>query len=241
MNILLINASPRKERSNTLRLARAFVDGVKEEAAEQGQEVDVREVVVADLDVKSCRGCFACWKSSAGKCVIHDDVAWFLESRLWANMVVWSFPLYYFSVPGQLKVLIDRQLPLLMPQITSRDDGVGDSKHEVRYDLSSQQQVAVSTCGFYTAEGNYDGVASLFNHLCENGAWEAIFCGQGELFHIPDPHVTERVASYLEAVKQAGREYQRGGITEQTRSKLGELLIPRDIFERMANSSWSKG
>ena len=241
MNVLLINASPRKEGSNTLRLARAFVDGVRQEATEQGQTVDVREVVVASLDVKPCRGCFACWKSKEGRCVIKDDMAAFLDDRLWASMVVWSFPLYYFSVPGELKVLMDRQLPLLMPQITSREDGVGDSKHEVRYDLSKQQQVVVSTCGFYTAEGNYDGVASLFNHLCENGAWEGIFCGQGELFHIPDPHVIERVASYLAVVKQAGREYQRGGITGETRSRLGELLIPRDIFERMANSSWNQG
>lgn len=240
MNILLINASPRKEASNTLRLARAFVDGLKEEVARQGGDVEVRQVCVSELDVKPCRGCFACWKSSEGKCVIHDDVAGFLDSRLWANMVVWSFPLYYFSVPGELKVLMDRQLPLLMPQITTRDDGVGESKHEVRYDLSSQQQVVISTCGFYTAEGNYDGVTSLFNHLCENGSWEGIFCGQGELFHIPDPHVTERVTSYLEVVKQAGAEYQRGGITDETRERLHELLIPRDIFERMANSSWSK-
>ena len=46
----------------------------------------------------------------------------------------------------------------------------------------------LSTCGFYTAEGNYDGVLSLFDHMCGKGNHDHILCGQGELFRVPELH-----------------------------------------------------
>lgn len=34
-----------------------------------------------------------------------------IEKLMESNLILWSFPLYYFNVPGILKNLIDRQLP----------------------------------------------------------------------------------------------------------------------------------
>ena len=68
--------------------------------------------------------------------------------------------------------------------------------------MSGKSTVVISTCGFYTAEGNYDGIYSLFNHLCGQENYTTIFCGQGELFHIPE--MSTRTNEYLSYVKQAG-------------------------------------
>ncbi len=88
-----------------------------------------------------------------------------IEAMLWADVTVWSFPLYYFSVPGPMKNLIDRQLPMVLPFMAEDGGETGSGSHPARYDMSGKRTVLISTCGFYTAEGNYDGVRSLFDHI----------------------------------------------------------------------------
>lgn len=232
MKVLVINGSPKGEKSNTLRLARAFLEGMEE----SGESIRRREVAVGELNLRPCLGCFGCWDKTPGRCCIRDDMAGVLESLLWAEVTVWSFPLYYYSVPGPLKTLIDRQLPLCLPFMSAGAAGGG---HPERYDRSGQRTVVISTCGFYTAEGNYDGVKSLFDHLCGEGNYTPLFCGQGELFRVPQ--LEERTGEYLARVRRAGREYLQGGITPETREELGKLLLPRKVFEELADASWGIG
>ena len=61
MKILLINGSPKGKKSNSLRLAASFVEGVKSKTEGKGESVTVDEVEVASLKISACRGCFACW------------------------------------------------------------------------------------------------------------------------------------------------------------------------------------
>lgn len=57
--------------------------------------------------------------------------------------------------------------------------------HPSRYDRSGQRQVVISTCGFYTAEGNYDAVDAQVSRLCGKDGYTSVYCGQGELFRVP--------------------------------------------------------
>ena len=228
MNVLLINGSPKDRRSNTYRLSAAFLEGLRRSA-----EVAVKEVCAAKLDIKPCLGCFACWNKTPGKCCIQDDMAAVLEDMLWADVILWSFPLYYFSVPGKLKTLIDRQLPMNLPFMT-QDSASGG--HPSRYDMTGKRHVVISTCGFYTAQGNYDGVDALFTHMCGKGNYTAIYCGQGELFRVKE--LSARTGEYLSWVSDAGAEFAQSGISAATREKLSNLLYPREVFEAMADASW---
>ena len=169
MNILVINASPKGKRSNTLQLADAFVGGIKDKRDSQGLETNIEQIDLAKMNISSCRGCFACWKVTPGKCCIDDDMKKIIEQILYADVIIYSFPLYYFNVPGILKNLIDRQLPMVLPFMSEREDGVGSGSHDSRYDMSGKRHVVISTCGFYTAQGNYDGVTAIFDHLCGKG------------------------------------------------------------------------
>jgi len=90
--------------------------------------------------------------------VINDDMSRVIEDELWADIIIWSFPLYYFNVPGPLKNLIDRQLPMNLPFMTEREDGMGSGSHPSRYDMSGKRYILISTCGFYSAEKNYESV-----------------------------------------------------------------------------------
>lgn len=232
MKILIINGSPKGERSNTRQLTAAFLDGMRK----SGENIETQELVASRMNIKPCLGCFSCWSKTPGQCCIGDDMGQVLEKLLWADVTVWSFPLYYFSVPGPLKNLIDRQLPLMLPFMAEDGGEFGSGSHPARYDMSGKRTVVISTCGFYTAEGNYDGVRSLFDHICGKGNYTALFCGQGELFRVPD--VKQRTDEYLGYVRQAGKEYAVGGITPQTRANLDQLLFPRQVFEAWADSSW---
>ncbi len=228
MNILVLNGSPKGERSNTYRLTSAFLDGMNE----QGTHTVVM-LTAKQLQIKPCLGCFACWNKTPGKCCLNDDMVDVIEKMLWADCVIWSFPLYYFSVPGPLKNLMDRQLPMTLPFMSTDSETGG---HPSRYDMSGKRHVVISTCGFYTAKGNYDGVTAMFDHLCGKGNYTPIFCGQGELFRVPELH--ERTDAYLDTVRRAGSEFCCGGITNVTRDALEQLLFSRAVFEAMADASW---
>lgn len=232
MKILVFNGSPKGERSNTWQLSKAFLAGM----GESGEAMEVREVSVGELNIRPCLGCFSCWSRTPGQCCISDDMGQVIENLLWADVTIWSFPLYYFSVPGPLKILIDRQLPMVLPFMAEDGGETGSGSHPARYDMSGKRTIVISTCGFHTAEGNYDGVCSLFDHICGKGNYTTIFCGQGELFRVPD--VRKRTEEYLGYVRQAGREYMAGGITDDTRVNLARPLFPRKVFENWADASW---
>lgn len=237
MKILAINGSPKGKRSNTWRLTSAFLEGIAAKKEIGGaQTAEIETLNIGSLNIKPCLGCFSCWSKTPGECCIHDDMQGVINKILWADVVVWSFPLYYFGLPGQLKTLIDRQLPMSLPFMCTETESGG---HPSRYDMSGKSTVVISTCGFYTAQGNYDCVTSLYDRLCGKGGYTAIFCGQGELFRVKE--LSERTDEYLSWVKKAGQEFASGGITREIRGKLDQNLFPRDVFEAMADASWGVG
>ena len=225
MKILVLNGSPKGEQSNTLCLTHAFLNG----AGWSNAEI----VDVAKAEIKACLGCFACWNKTPGKCVIKDEMNDVLEKMMDADVIIWSFPLYYFSVPGGLKNLIDRQLPLNLPFMA---EGNESGSHPARYDLTHQKHIVVSTWGFWTQKGNYDAVTAMFDHFCGKDNYTTIFCGQGELFRVPE--LKDRTNIYLDIIRRTGSEYAVGGIHAETFAELAAPLYPRDVFEKMADASW---
>ena len=237
MNVLLINGSPKGKNSNSLKLAYSFIEGLKSEYANNGKEISIEELHVASMNIDACKGCFTCWKKTPGICCIKDDMQTVIGNQLKADIILWSFPLYYFNVPGILKNLIDRQLPMSLPFMSSREDGYGSGSHDSRYNMEGKRHVLISTCGFYSAEENYDSVLRMFDHFLGKGNYETVFCGQGELFRVKE--LSARTEEYLDAVKVAGAEYaETGMISAKTDAVLRTLLYPREVFEKMADASW---
>lgn len=228
MNILVLNGSPKKKTSNTLKLTQAFLKGFQ---SVKSASVDLVEV--SDLDLHPCRGCFSCWNKTPGTCIIKDDMAEIIEKLLWADLVILSFPLYYFGIPSELKMLMDRLLPMALPFMVNDEESGG---HPSRYETKETRYVMISTCGFYTAEGNYASVNAQFDRAYGRGNYETIYCGQGELFRVPQ--LSGRTDAYLAYVEKAGQEYAKGTILAETRKHLSELLFPREVFEEMADASW---
>ena len=165
MKILLINGSPKGKRSNSLKLAYSFIEGFKNGCTDDEESISIDELHVASMNIAACKGCFACWQKTPGICCIKDDMQKVIEKLIDADLILWSFPLYYFNVPGILKNLIDRQLPMSLPFMSTRQDGYGSGSHEARYDMEGKRHVLISTCGFYSANENYDSVSRMFDHF----------------------------------------------------------------------------
>ena len=95
----------------------------------------------------------------------------------------------------------------------------------------------IPPAAFITAKNNYDSVTKLFDHVCGAGQYESIFCGQGELFRVPELKARTmniwNVSDRRGANTHRNRRFQKG-----TKEKLRELLYPRDVFEKMADASW---
>lgn len=102
-NVLIISSSPRKG-GNSETLAAAFAKG----ALETGRKVET--VYLREKQYGFCKGCFACLK--LGHCVIKDDAVEVAAKMHDADVLVFVTPVYYYSVSGQLKTMLDRANPL---------------------------------------------------------------------------------------------------------------------------------
>lgn len=106
MNILILNASPRRKGNIS-----AMLDAMEKEALQQGVHVDT--IRIADLQVKACTGCMTCRSRQA--CVLPDDDAQRIVGMIEAcDALVIGSPCYWGNMPGQLKVLFDRMVYAMM-------------------------------------------------------------------------------------------------------------------------------
>ncbi len=98
MKILILNGSPKGERSDTLHITRAFLDGMR-----AAVPVEAELIHVTEKRIGCCRGCFTC-KRNGGTCVLRDDMAGILEKMLASDVLLFSFPLYCYGMPAPLKI-----------------------------------------------------------------------------------------------------------------------------------------
>ena len=111
-NVLIISSSLRNG-SNSEALADAFLKGAKEAGH------NAEKIRLAGKTINFCKGCLACNKTL--KCVIDDDSREIVEKMLKADVLVFATPVYYYSVCGQLKTLLDRANPLFASDYKFRD------------------------------------------------------------------------------------------------------------------------
>lgn len=229
MNIFVLNGSPKGAQSNTFKITTAFIEGVN---SKQNHNINV--VNISKMNIEHCHGCFACWTKTPGKCVIKDDMEELIEQYIKADLIVWSFPLYYYGMPSKVKAFLDRMLPTNLPYMDMNEDGT--SGHPSRYDLSHQRYVLISTCGFYSTKNNYDALFRQFEIMFGNKLTK-IICPEGELLHVPQ--LEARISEYLSYAQQAGEEFsEHGSFSEDTQKKLSELLYAPNVFVEMADNSW---
>ena len=101
--VLIITGSPRVNGNSDL-LCQNFAKG----ATESGNSVET--VFVRDMKLNGCIACYNC--SRTGKCFQEDALPEILDKIMKAEVIVLSSPVYFYSITGQMKVFLDRTLPV---------------------------------------------------------------------------------------------------------------------------------
>jgi len=221
--ILLLNGSPRGEKSNTLMAGRALVEGMKEASGRT-----CREIELGRLRIEPCRGCFGCWRATPGKCVIQDDMREIYEAYDRADTVVVCFPVYFFGLPGSVKTALDRMLPVMLEY-----DG-GTELHRVREQYKGKRYLFVSTCGFQSCDGIYDALRAQLRGVFGPQTPPLITVPQAELMGSEPfaPIVNERLAF----LREIGRRFAADELTEEMIKKAASRLIPIWSYNRIVSS-----
>lgn len=99
--VVIISGSPRKG-GNSDSLCQEFQKGC-EEAGNHVAKINLR-----DKQISFCTACYACKK--LGHCVQKDDAPAIMQEMAKADVIVLATPVYFYSMAGQVKTLIDRCL-----------------------------------------------------------------------------------------------------------------------------------
>jgi len=216
MKILVINGSPKGEKSDTLKITRAFLEGMGESA----EIVDTMQI-----DVKPCLGCHSCWWKTPGRCVQKDDMADILKRMVESDLVIWSTPLYCYGVPSNCKALFDRMLPLATP--AQNLDENGRTCHSGREEIHAKVML-ISGCGFPDRKNNFEALEFQFKRMFSDDC-PMILCVEAPLLSIAE--AKPLADAYLALAKRAGEEYaSTGRISETTQSALDAPMYPPEQY-----------
>ena len=106
MKIAVITGSPRK-RGNSFAMTDAFI----QEAEKRGHTI--RRFDAAFLKIGGCHACMTCYKTGKA-CSFDDDFNDIAPAILEADAVVFTMPVYWYSIPAQIKGAIDRLCSLVV-------------------------------------------------------------------------------------------------------------------------------
>lgn len=100
MRVLILSGSPRRNGNSDL-LCNEFMKGA------QDANHEVTKIFIRDKTIHYCTACEACQKN-IGKCHQNDDMSDILEQMLASDVIVMASPVYFYTMDGQMKTLIDR-------------------------------------------------------------------------------------------------------------------------------------
>ena len=224
MKILVLNGSPKRDKSDTMHITRAFLEGMKEAAPQ-----DIHILHTIDQHIEYCTGCFSCMRNG-GTCIHNDDMKAILEEILDSDLLIWSFPLYCYGMPASLKVLLDRTLPLSSMAMQK----VGDRyEHVEQADFSRLKYLMICGCGFPNSRHNFEPAVAQFKLLFPQ-RHTVLTIPESPMFNAPEaaPVTVPR----LELVKKAGLEYAgKAEISDELLEKIKTPMIPEEEYARIVN------
>ncbi len=147
--IVVITGSPRR-KGNSFAMTDAFIKA----AEEKGHTVTRFDAALKK--VGGCRACETCY--STGKaCSFDDDFNTIAPAILEADAIVFTMPVYWYSIPAQIKGVIDRIFSLV----------VGGK------DIAGKE-CALITCCEEDDMSVMDGVRIPIERMCALNKWKVV-------------------------------------------------------------------
>lgn len=93
-------------------------------------------ILEIDRGLRSCKGCFGCWIKKPGECVINDEMLKIYQSYMNSDAVIFICPVVFGQFSANIKNVVDRTLPDMLPFFCRRTDG--STMHPARYEKYPQ-------------------------------------------------------------------------------------------------------
>jgi multimeric flavodoxin WrbA len=110
--IVVLNGSPHQHGCTA-----ALIGEVIKSCEKQGAEIQY--FYLHGMNINPCKGCNHC-RNTGSKCVIQDDMQTVLDEMQKADAVIFGTPVYIWQMSAQLKTAVDRMLPFLTSERSSR-------------------------------------------------------------------------------------------------------------------------
>ena len=104
--IVVITGSPRK-KGNSFAMTDAFIEAAKAKGH------TVTRFDAAMMKLSGCHACETCYKTGKA-CSFDDDFNLIAPAILEADALVFPMPVYWYSIPSQIKSVIDRIYSLVV-------------------------------------------------------------------------------------------------------------------------------
>ena len=98
-DVLILQGSPRPAGNCSVLATWAQAEADRAERS-------ARVVYLDDLTIRACIGCYQCYNT--GTCIFEDDMTEIIRSISHARIIVICTPVFTNTVPGSLKIMIDR-------------------------------------------------------------------------------------------------------------------------------------
>lgn len=232
MKILIINGSPTMKKGMTHQLISHFTKG----AESAGAEVDLVDLQTMKLNY--CIGCLHCFYSKEHLCIHKDGMAELHEKILDSDYMILATPVYADGVTGQMKVFMDRFVPLIDVRFEMVD---GRYRHIKRFEKLPKVAL-LSVAGFYEME-NFEAVEShvkKFSDHIQTPYVGAVLRPSSYIMGM-DELMPDEVKKIKDAVEKTGKELVTdGNFSEETLKKVMHTPLDKETWLSGANAVHEK-
>jgi hypothetical protein len=95
-----------------------------------GMDWEVTDLILRQVEIATCVGCFGCWIRTPGLCIIDDAARDVARAMAQSNLVVYLSPVTFGGYSSELKKVLDRNICHILPFFTRID---GEVHHKPRY------------------------------------------------------------------------------------------------------------
>jgi multimeric flavodoxin WrbA len=125
MKIAILNGNPDGANQAFDR----YLVELRDALSETGHSVTL--LMLHDMDIAYCTGCFGCWIRTPGECVARDDSAVVCREMINSGFVLWASPIIMGFASALLKKMVDKTIPLVHPYFVMSQ---GVYRHRARYE-----------------------------------------------------------------------------------------------------------
>lgn len=234
MKILIIESIPRKT-GYTAKMLGHFKDGLISANA------DFKVIDLFDYSIKPCRGCYMCWSTTPGKCIIRDDMDKLQNDFVESDIIFLATPMYHYTMNCEMLKFFERTLPF--SKYGFNDSPLGLMRNSVRYpEKWKSKKLGLLTCGAFKEEENFSAIKRTFE-LIANGM-NLDICGiliRPESYLLRFKAAKPKTITNIEkAFERAGYEIAQNGFIEKDTMEKAKASIVKssEIYINYAKIYW---